>query len=231
MNKLYRSYLMSWNVKGLNNVIKRKKILSFIRAKNCQIVFIQETHLSLLESYRLGAGRVGFVGAGCGSSNRGVAILIDRRLQFKCLKQSMDKEGRMLLMLCEIQGYNILANVYAPNEITPLLYTTITPIPKTHIALKGMCKACCLADVWRLQNPSGRDYTFYSPPHQSLSIIDIFLVSKPIMTAVASTSIGSMILSDHSPIYLFMFAINTTVRSPRWRLNSSLLLDEAFKDS
>uniref|UniRef100_A0A3Q2ZLG1 exodeoxyribonuclease III n=1 Tax=Kryptolebias marmoratus TaxID=37003 RepID=A0A3Q2ZLG1_KRYMA len=241
------------------------RILSFIRAKNCQIVFIQETHLSLLESYRLGAGWVGFVGASCGSSkSRGVATLIDRRLQFKCLKQSTDKEGRMLLMLCEIQGYSIiLANVYAPNVDDPSFFgllekklidlgnypiivagdfnevmdttldrsTTITRIPKTHIALKGMCKACCLVDVWRLQHPSGRDYTFYSPPHRSLSRIDFFLVSKSLMTAVASTNIGNIILSDHSPIYLFMSTINTTVRSARWRLNSSLLLEEAFKDS
>lgn len=47
---------------------------------------------------------------------------------------------------------------------------------------------------------------------------------------VAVTSIGSIRLSDHSPIYLHMFAFHRTVRSPTSRLNSSLLLDETFKD-
>uniref|UniRef100_A0A3Q2ZBS8 Endonuclease/exonuclease/phosphatase domain-containing protein n=1 Tax=Kryptolebias marmoratus TaxID=37003 RepID=A0A3Q2ZBS8_KRYMA len=85
----------SWNVKGLNNVVKRRKILFFIKAKKCHIVFIQEPHLSLL----------------CvNSKSRGVATLIDRRLQ-------------MFLMLCEIQGKKfILANVYAPNVDDPSFF-------------------------------------------------------------------------------------------------------------
>lgn len=107
----------------------------------------------------------------------------------------------------------------------------VSRMSKAHTALKGMSEACGLGDVWRLQNPSGRDYTFYSSPHGSFSRIDFFLVYQSLMAAVASSSIGSIILSDHSPIYLHIMAFNATVRTPRWRLNSSLLLEEAFRDS
>lgn len=36
---------MSWNVKGLNNAVKKRNILAFIKAKKIDIIFIQETHL------------------------------------------------------------------------------------------------------------------------------------------------------------------------------------------
>ena len=55
------------------------------------------------------------MGASSGSSkSKGVTTLISKHIQFKCIKQSRDEAGRMLLLLCEIQGKSlILANVYA----------------------------------------------------------------------------------------------------------------------
>lgn len=256
---------MSWNVKGLNNVVKKKKVMSFIKGKKIDVILIQETHLSLLESQRLGAGWVGYVGANGGTSrSRGVAILINRHLQFKCIKQSKDEEGRLLAILCDIQGSKIIiANVYAPNIDDPSFFgqlekklldlgdhpivlagdfnevmdTTLDRssmsdrVSKAHTALIEMSKACGLVDVWRLHNPSGRDFTFYSSPHGSFSRIDFFLISQSLMPSVTSSNIGNIILSDHSPVYFNMMAFTPTVRTPRWRLNSSLLLDEAFKES
>lgn len=35
-----------------------------------------------------------------------------------------------------------------------------------------------LADSWRINNPSRREYTYFSPVHQSFSRIDFFLISK-----------------------------------------------------
>ena len=36
---------LSLNVKGLNSPIKRKKVLSYLKSKHCDIGFLQETHL------------------------------------------------------------------------------------------------------------------------------------------------------------------------------------------
>lgn len=112
---------MSWNVKGLNNPVKRRKVLSFVKSRRYSIVYVQETHLSSPESQRLFVDWVGFVGVSSSSSkSRGVATLISQHIQFKCIKQSSDEAGRMLLMLCVIQGRTlILANVYAANVDDP----------------------------------------------------------------------------------------------------------------
>ena len=257
--------LMSWNVRGLNNVVKRKKVLTFIKSKRCDIVFMQETHLLLQESKKLCKDWVGFVGAACGSSNsRGVATLISKHLQFKCLKESKDDEGRILLILSEIQGNTvILANVYAPNVDDPSFFgilermlgemgdypvllgsdmnevmdsvldrsSTLVRSSRAQVALKDMTKEMGLIDVWRMQNPTARDYSYFSPRYGSLSRIDYLLVSQSLMSSVLSTEIGNRIISDHSPIYLKITSISKPERSTRWRFNSSLLMDETFKES
>ena len=256
---------MSWNVKGLNDVVKKKKVLTFVKSKKCDIVFMQETHLLSQETKKLCRDWVGFVGAAWGSSkSRGVVTLISKHLQFKCLKESKDENGRINLLLCQIQGNNvILANVYAPNEDDPSFFgvlqgmlsemgdypiifgsdlnevmdstldrsSTSVRSSRAQVALKDMTQELGLVDVWRIMNPTSRDYTFYSPPHRSFSRIDYFLTSQSLVPSVLSSKIGNRIISDHSPIYLTMSTFHKPERSTRWRLNSSLLLDETFKES
>uniref|UniRef100_A0A3B4GYN1 Endonuclease/exonuclease/phosphatase domain-containing protein n=1 Tax=Pundamilia nyererei TaxID=303518 RepID=A0A3B4GYN1_9CICH len=96
-------------VMGLNNAVKKNKILSFIKSKKCDIAFVQETHLLPPDSQKLCVGWVGYVGAASGTSkSRGVI---------------KDDAGRMMLMLCEIQGKTvILVNVYAPNVDNPSFF-------------------------------------------------------------------------------------------------------------
>ena len=51
---------------------------------------------------------------------RGVAILINKGLQFRLRKEVKDEEGRIIIILAEIQGQTlILANIYAPNVDHP----------------------------------------------------------------------------------------------------------------
>lgn len=65
--------------------------------------------------------------ASCGTSrSRGVAILISKHLQFKCIREVRDDEGRIMILLAEIQGHPvILANVYAPNKDHPTFFSKL----------------------------------------------------------------------------------------------------------
>ncbi len=47
--------------------------------------------------------------------------------------------------------------------------------PRATLTLHRMCKNLGLTDIWRLLNPSGRDYTFFSSVHKIYSRIDFFL--------------------------------------------------------
>lgn len=104
--------LMTWNVQGLNHPNKRKKVITFIKSKRCDIAFLQETHLLTQESRKLCRDWVGHVSASCWNSHsRGVAILVHKQMQLKCIKESTDAAGRDMLLLAEIQGHKvILAN-------------------------------------------------------------------------------------------------------------------------
>lgn len=45
--------IISWNVKGLGNYLKRSKILSVLKADKADIIFLQETYYSDIEHSKL----------------------------------------------------------------------------------------------------------------------------------------------------------------------------------
>ena len=85
-----------------------------------------------------------------------------------------------------------------------------------------------LGDCWRVRNPSSKDYSFFSPVHQSSSRIDFFLVSNSLIQHISENNIHSIIISDHAPVSLNLATPSQTKPSARWRFNSSLLDDPDF---
>lgn len=259
-SKLRSMRLSTWNVKGLGNPIKRKKIMTSLKRNNYDVVFLQESHMSSEESEKLCRGWVGHVFYSTGSSkSRGVITLISKHLQFKCLRQIKDNAGRVIIVQAEIQGQKIiLANIYAPNVddqtffgdlesklqaagdhdivlggdfnllMDPVLDhsgAAVRRAPKASLTLKRVCKTLGLVDIWRILNPSGRDYTFFSTVHKTYSRIDFFLISKSLISSAMGCLIGNIIISDHAWVGLDLLPQWERRRSYRWRLNSSLLQD------
>ena len=101
-------------------------------------------------------------------------------------------------------------------------------MPKDRAAMHMINEDVGLVDVWRLVNPTGREYTFFSHCQKSYSRIDMFLISKTIIKQVVTCKINAMALSDHAPVELGI-DINTDVeKKGRWRMNTSLIKDENF---
>lgn len=73
------------------------------------------------------------------------------------------------------------------------------------MVLRDRARASGLVDIWQIQQPTSRDYTLFSS-HNSLSRIDLFLISQSLVSAVLSCDIGNRILSDHSLIYLHVIS-------------------------
>lgn len=114
--------VVSYNVKGLHSPMKRKEILNQLKKYNCQIAYLQETHLSDSEHDKLKkswADKVYYSSHQSGRK-RGVAILIHRQINFTQLTIHKDPEGRYILVNGVIDGVKVsLFNIYAPNEDEP----------------------------------------------------------------------------------------------------------------
>lgn len=122
--------LTSLNVKGANSAIKRRKILLYLKQKNPDLVFLQETHLEKNDVLLLQRDWVGKVLYSAGSSSqRGVAILIRKNFNIKVLKQQSDEEGRWIAMDAELFGIRCtFMNICAPTADLPGFFVDISNV-------------------------------------------------------------------------------------------------------
>lgn len=141
MGELVR--LISLNVKGANSAIKRRKILLYLKQKNPDLVFLQETHLEKKDSLLLQRDWIGRVLYSAGSSSqRGVAILIRKNFNIKIFEQQSDEEGRWIALDAELFGIRCtLMNIYAPTADLPGFFVdisnAITQFGNSYIVLGG----------------------------------------------------------------------------------------------
>lgn len=110
--------IITWNINGSQNPVKRKKWLSYLKTHQTDIALIQETHMEGKEADKLKRDWVGQVFHNSYSSKKnGVAILVHKRLNLVMLNQKKDDEGRMICIHAAIDGVKInICNVYAPNR-------------------------------------------------------------------------------------------------------------------
>lgn len=109
--------LVTVNINGLHNPVKRWKTLSKLKRDKVQIAMIQETHLSDEEHSKL--NKLGFkhvfYSSHSSGRRRGVAILIAGSLNYEHLSKYVDKEGRFIMITGNIEGsLTTILNVYVP---------------------------------------------------------------------------------------------------------------------
>lgn len=128
MGELFK--LISLNVKGANSALKRRKILWYLKQKNPDLAFLQETHLEKKDSLLLQRDWVGKVLYSAGSSSqRGVAILVRKNFNIKILRQQADEEGRWIAIEAELFGIKYtLMNVYAPTMEKPGFFVGVSNV-------------------------------------------------------------------------------------------------------
>lgn len=75
----------------------------------------------------------------------------------------------------------------------------------------------------------GKNFTFFSNPHNSHSRIDCFLVSRQLISSITSPTIGNIDISDHAMISLVLNLNSTGINQSRWRMNTDIILNETNK--
>ena len=86
-----------------------------------------------------------------------------------------------------------------------------------------------LVDIWRLRNPTFRQFTWRRRTTLQMSRLDYFLISNDLQFGVDSCENLCPLSSDHSPVKL---RLRTDLADDRgrgyWKFNSSLLENNQF---
>lgn len=97
-------------------------------------------------------------------------------------------------------------------------------------ALRRWASDTGMVDIWRMLNPSLKDFSFYSGRHKSFSRLDFIFASKDVFQNIHKAHYIPITWSDHKPIYCSVTLCPSPTKAPRWRFNASLLQDEKFID-
>lgn len=117
--------VVTWNVKGLNNPVKRGMVLAHLKVLPSDVIFLQETLLNKNEYMKLRCKWTGQAyHATCTVRSRGVAILFKKGTPFIDKSTISNREGRYLILVGELYFVPIiLVDIYCPN-LDPISHST-----------------------------------------------------------------------------------------------------------
>lgn len=106
--------------------------------------------------------------------------------------------------------------------------TRSTNLSNASITLNNIIKSLNLVDVWRLQHPTDKEFSFFSSVHKSYTRIDYFLTDATLAADVVTSKYHDILISDHSPVEI---KINIGWSNPvfNWRFNPLLLNNLQFR--
>lgn len=142
----------------MGNPVKRSKVFTHLKRLNSDIAFLQETHLRIIDHNRLYCPWVGQVfHSNFNSKARGVAILINKDVQFSSTNVIADRNGRYIIVAGTLmQKKVLLVNVYAPNfddaDFANRLLRNI-PFLNTHSLIFGGDLNCVFDPILDRSNP------------------------------------------------------------------------------
>ena len=117
----------TYNVRGLGEFSKRRKLFYYLHDKEFDLVALQETHSTKKCERRWRTEWGGRIIYSHGESNsKGVAILIKRNAHIKITYQESDKDGRYVILSTMIESKQInFVSLYAPNVDDPEFFKKI----------------------------------------------------------------------------------------------------------
>lgn len=193
-----------------------------------ELIFLQETHIAQDSNTKLYSMNitVWYYGDSLSRRSKGVVIGFGKNFSFVLEERKVDPEGSFLFLRGTLQGMKYtLANVYCLNKY-PQKYligilNELMEFKQGYVILAGDFNFSMdhkldstsgaldkyehqLVDVWRIQHPSTKDYTYYSAVHDTYSRLDYISVEHRSLEIVVKTLIGIKTISDHAPVIMKM---------------------------
>ena len=119
--------IITLNCQGLNDVNKRKDVLSNLRMKSYNIYFLQDTHFNESEEklIQLQWGYKSFFNS-FKTNSRGVAIFFNNNCEFEIHSEYKDENGNYLILDATVENMPLLLiNIYGPNSDIPNFYASL----------------------------------------------------------------------------------------------------------
>ena len=111
--------IISLNVNGIRDKTKRTSIFHWLKEKNADLCFIQESHCESEDDIKVWSSEWGgdSYWANYNSFSRGVAVLVKPKLKLEIRNVIRDPNGRYIWAEIENDDKNIkILNIYAPNN-------------------------------------------------------------------------------------------------------------------
>lgn len=165
--------ICTYNVNGMNDVIKRRKIFTALKYANVDVALLQETHATDKTVQLWQSEWGGRIYASNGDTNvKGVMILCKRNLQYEVVRVETDQEGRIIVMeLIFMKVVLLLVNVYAPNQDNPQFFTKVYDI----ISAFDNCNIIWGGDFNLVFNPQKDRYQSGHNNPKALSILKLIM--------------------------------------------------------
>ena len=180
--------IMSLNVNGLGNVVKRKRVMMKLKKEKNQIYFLQETHMTKEEHLKLKrfGYRNAYFSSFKGGRRRGVIILIANTVTFDFEKEIKDKEGRYVIVVGKLDNEPVtLVNVYAPPESDKDffrdLFNTVATVIKGVLIMGGDTNIALSEkkDTTSLNRGKKHIAKFMNTTLQEMGLVDIWRTMHP----------------------------------------------------
>lgn len=106
--------ITTWNVRGLNENIKRLQCLDFLRCGRISIAFLQGMHMRSSDVHRIQNKHYKVLAHSCAhNKTKGVVVLMDRRLDVTVGLSGSDSNGRFCFVFIALRGIKLcLASIY-----------------------------------------------------------------------------------------------------------------------
>ena len=150
--------ITSFNVRGINNYIKRKDIFEYLNKMGSNIYCLQDIHCGEKQEIDLKKDWDGESIISCGSNYaRGVAILIKPNFEYTILDKKLDSLGNYIALKIKMFDTEVtLITLYGPNVDSPHFYDKLTDIID-----EFQTATIILCGDWNLVQDQALDTKFY----------------------------------------------------------------------
>ena len=256
---------LTLNARGLRDKHKRENLFHWLKQKQINVTFLQETYWSDEQIRNIEQQWEGSLYLNPGSNHsKGTAILINKncKINTHVVNTHKSNDGRIMLVNAEIEEKEFCCvNIYAPNNQSErkafflklqkwisnyainkenliiggdFNYTESNALDRheatcaikdiSSTAYKTLKEKFELNDIWRDLHPNLKQYTYLDK-----SRLDKFLVSSNFTNFVQNIKIThSGIKTDHKCVNMKLLFENSKKGPGRWKLNTSILKDEAY---